>query len=487
MMKKILWALAIAIIPVSVWLFTLFYEKYEYEVTTSYSREARVNPFLAAHYFLETNNVKVLSATDKFDFSLISTQDMVFLSNVDDMLLSNNQINEAMNWIAAGGYLIVGVGQEIEGHASILKRFDIEAVEHSGPLMDLVDGAASGKTVSEGLREANKRIEERDKSETEQADNGEDEIDPFDIEGILDSVNERFYYVNLSDKNDRAELQVLDRIILKQPDLDGHYYDSSSQNTVDNDYQPDPYQGSEFLNDTHNNDEDIDAGDGHDRVNSYQEPEITPSAPSFYYSINAHAADEEGTRLIQFHYGEGTFTALSSAKMWRNHNIDDADHAYFLSYLVPEGVTIHWFYNVISPSLWSILKHYFGELIVALLAMLALWLWRSGIRIQGVNETNTSQRRVFAEHLSASAEFLVANAEYSTLIAPIVDDIEARMRHYYPNFSRLAQQQQLPLLALRAEVPKETITLWFDSINGISSQDELIAALKLGSAIRKKL
>jgi len=173
--------------------------------------------------------------------------------------------------------------------------------------------------------------------------------------------------------------------------------------------------------------------------------------------------------------------------MWQNDYIGLGDHAYLLSYLIPNQSSVHLFYNVSSPSLSSILSQYFNEAIWSFIVFLFLWLWWRGIRVQKVIETVEGQRRNFAEHLSSSAKFLVANQQYDQLLEPLKNDIEQQVRVFYPNYSELGLEAQMKILSERTDIKPSSLKQWLEYCRGISSQAALLSALKIGNAIRKTL
>lgn len=401
-------ALTIALFAFTVWLFFALFEQYEEEVDAGYSKEARLNPYLAAQYFLEKNNTKVHEQTVALDFSQIPTEDTVFLSKVDSMLLSESQIEKAMTWVEKGGFLILGVGQEIEGHDSFLSRFDIEPeyVKKSG-----------GK-----------------------AENNTEELAEKLIDALELTKEPERYTINLADSQDQISVQILDRIVLRHPD----------------------------------------AGEG-----ASEHPTSDDTASP--YTLTASVSDTQGPRLLQFDYGKGGFTVLSSTKFWQNKSIGKADHAYLLAYLMPKESALHLYYNITAPSLWELLTHYFFELLAACILLLVLWLWRVSIRVQGTKLVVDGQRRDFTEHLTASAEFLAAKKQYLPLLTPIKEDITAQMQLYHPGFTQLDAGTQISVTAQRTGIPEEVIQKWIGYTTDVNNQQELIDALKLGNAIRRKL
>jgi len=59
MRKYWLAALTVILALVAAWLFTQLFERYEEEIDAGYSKEARLNPYLAAMHFLEIGRAHV--------------------------------------------------------------------------------------------------------------------------------------------------------------------------------------------------------------------------------------------------------------------------------------------------------------------------------------------------------------------------------------------------------------------------------------------
>lgn len=443
MKKNLLWLLLALTVFVTIWAFTVFFERYDKEVTSGYSSEARKNPFLAAKIFLEQTGVTVHEGTQALDFSKISTDETVFLSNVDDMILTQSQVDEALDWVADGGFLIVGVGVEIQGNVSILERFDIDPIEYESTSSIETLFEESTKKPSEQLRELNKKIDERNAND----DSGEEGASFDDLLDPNEDVLGDYFTVKLTDDLGELTLEVHDQIVLNHP-LAG--------------------------------DITLDEGESETNYDAYGNYSDT-------YELDAFVRDDKGPRVLQFTYYDGTFTALSSSIPWENEHMNDADHAFFLAYLIPKDSSVHFFYNIFSPSLKVLIKQYFSELLIALLTLLILWLWRSSLRVQVVRNEITTERRDFSEHLKASAEFLISKKQYRLLLEPIQVEITGLMRSTTPGFIELTVLQQQALLISKTKLPKETIQTWFEMIDKVDNQEQMIAALKIGNLIRNKL
>lgn len=470
MRSRLLWMLPVIGVVMTFLCYQYLTEEYQAHIWTGESKQARLNPYLAAENFLQQRNVKVELAIDTLDFESIPTSDIVFLSKVDSMLVSQSQIDAALDWIFRGGYLIVGVVDETSGGSSILATFDVEPEYQD---IDIAEAfiTSDGKpmTASERMREANRKIDQRSiekkrqqaqgKNRTDLGDTSKPVVEDAEVDTekkrddqfnqeLFDLLNadfdHEFYTATIGEteqgeQSDEIHLAVLDRIIFSHPD---------SEFAIDD-------ESEEFAADA--------------------------------YQLTAWLSDEYGQRMLQFNYGDGTFTVMSSTELWQNNYIGLGDHAYFLSYLIPDESTLHLFYNISAPPLSSIFSGYFYEALWASIALLALWLWFQGVRVQQAIEIVQGQRRSFAEHLAANAKFLVANKQFDTLLAPIAEDIEHQMRRLHPRFSQLNDATKMAMLAEKTALPESSIQLWARYCRGVETQQQLFAALKIGNAIRKKI
>lgn len=484
MQARIIWTISILVLAAAVAGFYLMYEKVEEEIWVGPSSEAKRNPFLAAQRFLTERGVTVVETTSELRFSELPASATVILSQVDTMLVSSSQIDAAVDWVQRGGSLIVGVGAEVTGHDSLLSRFDLQPRERNFDFDEVIDEAVEELSASERMREVNRKLKEQEaadelatKERSEDGDVGDapqpESTETSQVGNSTESTGKKtrtrsdfnrqlfellnveldyeYYPVFLNESHGEVYLAVLDELTFTHPDIDYEDYQAATSDSADS-----------------------------------SEKRLQVTVP-LEYQLVASISDEAGVRLLQFELGEGRFTAISSSDLWRNDSIGLADHAYFLSYMVPSGSTLHFFYNVDVASLGSVLLTNFPEFIYLALITLGLWLWRHGLRSQRIHPVVEGQRRNFSEHLSASARYLVANKQWTLLIESIKEDIELQMRVYDANFSRLPAQTQINLLAKQTDIPTSHIERWLAYCNQLNNQDELFAALKLGHLIRKKL
>ena len=422
---------------------TFLMEQYETEIWTGPSAEAARNPFLAAERFLTENGVEVVQTKDVVDFSQIPVDQTVMLTQVDSMLVSPRQISAAADWVKRGGYLIAGVGKVSQGEVSLLREFDVETtLLERNQFDELFNSDNDLQKPSERLRELNRKIEKEQAEQQAAAAEGlndeETESKPKNFAHKLVNEDKFEYYPMQIDEDKSLYLAVLDKILLEHARL----------------YEPDS---------------DIENSNSDD------------------YVLTTFNSDEHGTRLLQFSFGDGMMTFLSSSNMWQNQYIGLADHAYFLSELVGDDSTFHLFYNVKTPPLYQLIYQNFRFAVLWGLLLLLLWLWRSAARSRPIAPSQVVGARHFAEHLRSSAEFIAAQEDYHALLEPIKLDIEDQCRKLNSNFNNLVETKQVSLLTASSGLSQAAVESWFAYCEKIENKEQLLDAIRLGQAIRKKL
>lgn len=163
------------------------------------------------------------------------------------------------------------------------------------------------------------------------------------------------------------------------------------------------------------------------------------------------------THLMQLEYGAGTVTVLTDADLWTNHAIGRYDNAWLLWYLAQDSdVTL--LFNTDHDNLLTLLWRYFPQALVALAALLGLWLWHVGLRQGPLQAPASRARRQLQEHLRASADFLLRRSGHEALLQALQQDILRRARKRHPGFERLGVAEQWQVLARLTRQPTSAIS-----------------------------
>ncbi|POA34460.1 MULTISPECIES: DUF4350 domain-containing protein [unclassified Pseudomonas] len=163
------------------------------------------------------------------------------------------------------------------------------------------------------------------------------------------------------------------------------------------------------------------------------------------------------THMMQLGYGLGSITVVTDAELWKNPNIGQYDNAWLLWYLYSDtGVTL--LFNIDHDNLPTLLLRYFPQALVALVALIGLWIWQAGLRQGPVQAPAPKARRQLQEHLRASADFMLRRNGQRSLLLALQHDVLRRARHRHPGFEQLGVAEQWQVLARLTGQPTRAIS-----------------------------
>jgi hypothetical protein len=146
------------------------------------------------------------------------------------------------------------------------------------------------------------------------------------------------------------------------------------------------------------------------------------------YDVNASAEtavafrDKEPGVFASTRTGQGRISVLTDGRLFRNRWIGENDHAALLADLIgkgerPDSVV---FIRGSVLSLWALLGTYLPALLIALGALLCLWLWKNFARFGPLeSEAEVSTLRGYDHHLEALGDFQWRLDGCQTLLAPL--------------------------------------------------------------------
>jgi len=152
-----------------------------------------------------------------------------------------------------------------------------------------------------------------------------------------------------------------------------------------------------------------------------------PGVPRFSWEWNEEEAAES---VVSEMIGEGRLTLLSDARPLRNRYIGEADHALLLAALArasrPGAVV---FVVGSGVSFWAMLWRSGWPVIVALLVVIAIWLWRALPRFGPLKvETRIDDWRDYRRHLEAVGGFLWRHDRGHSLLEPLRREVQERLQ-----------------------------------------------------------
>ncbi|MCP8463157.1 DUF4350 domain-containing protein [Pseudomonas sp. ZM23] len=171
----------------------------------------------------------------------------------------------------------------------------------------------------------------------------------------------------------------------------------------------------------------------------------------------AWANSSDSTHLLQLQHGKGLVTVLTDNWIWQNDQLSDYDNAWLLWYLTQDSaVTL--VYRADGESLATLLGRYFPHALVALALLIALTLWRQGLRQGPLQSSPVPGRRQLEEHLRAGADFVLRQRGQIALLQGLQRDILRRARQRQPGFERLPVAEQWQTLGRMTRLPVTAIS-----------------------------
>ncbi|WP_207886015.1 DUF4350 domain-containing protein [Pseudomonas sp. 30_B] len=171
----------------------------------------------------------------------------------------------------------------------------------------------------------------------------------------------------------------------------------------------------------------------------------------------AWANSAKATHLLQLQQGQGLVTVLTDNWIWQNTQLGDYDNAWLLWYLTQDS-SVTLVYRADGDSLFSLLARYFPQALVACILLLALALWRQGLRQGPLQPSPARGRRQLEEHLRAGADFVLRQRGQIALLQGLQRDILRRARQRQPGFERLPVAEQWQTLGRMTRLPVSAIS-----------------------------
>ena len=177
--------------------------------------------------------------------------------------------------------------------------------------------------------------------------------------------------------------------------------------------------------------------------------------PKHLAQFSANSA--RSSHLMQLDLGRGRVTVITDSDLWKTPSIGRHDNAWLLWYLT-QGTGVTLLFNSDFDDLFTLLVRYFPQALVALIALVALALWRAGMRQGPIQSPPPNARRQLQEHLKASADFLLRRSGQGTLLRALQRDVLRAARRRHTGFEHLDNAEQWRVLEHLTHQPSHVIS-----------------------------
>lgn len=206
---------------------------------------------------------------------------------------------------------------------------------------------------------------------------------------------------------------------------------------------------------------------------------------SYFYADGMEPANiakrDPGYAFVSYEIGEGKIFVNASNQIWQNELIACHDHAYFLRRLVAASPKVWFVVNKEAPSLFNLVWKGIPLAVIALLLALVLSLWRALIRFGPIFPDIKIERRSFAEHIKAGANFLWRNGLQEQLVEQLRKDIASSINRRNPGFDKMRDVDKKQCLLKHFDMSVEDIEhVYFVPYSEVGKKDfvNIMAKLK---------
>lgn len=387
------WYLLLGLIAAGlVYALTLMIERYEEPVDQGWSEAARRNPFLAAEQFLSELNTAVESSDNLEVLDDLTADTTLVIANANHVL-NKQRADDLVTWMEEGGHVVVAAQlYDAQQPDVLLSRFEIS----KRPLDDGFQSEAEDQALGELLQEA-----------SEQA-RGELEKERLRKDALRENWNQA------TTTRKREALSIADNIVTLS--FEGTNYRFRAD-----------YRGSGSLS--------------HPAL-ELEEGEDYPGHQPFYW-----AGNDKAVGFMQMQVGSGLLTVMADVNIWNSSQIGLFDHAFLLKFLTGNSDQVVFLYGALVPGIFELIWRYFPELSIALLTLLAAWIFHRMRRFGPLVTSGGGPRRSFKEHIQAVGQFLWRQQMGDHLLNSVRQEIWTCLYRRYPGSESLGKEKSLQKLA----------------------------------------
>lgn len=419
MLSRILVIVAVGLVAYLAYVFFQVFERVEEKVDLGWQAKARKNPYLAVQLLVEGRgqSLNVFDSVQKI--GALEGYDFIYLAD-SKLLLSENRLSEILDWVKAGGHLMVRASSQSDTYTDkLLDTFEIsiedtqydeffsafedaddsdqnESAEDEDS--DQPDPKEVGQRVADELRRYNESLQKTNSTDQEgELPTVRESLEQYDQQ--VDS--ERITYLNFGDDNYSVKVALNVGAQLSHPAMYDEDWQKAQQNVI-------YWKGTDY-----------------------------------------------GVHFMQIEFEHGLVSVMTDSALFDSAAIGHLDHAHLWEVLSGDNAAI--IYGSNMPGLFTIIWRAMPELSLALLALMFFKIWQVAGHFGPQKPELELARRSFHEHLLASAGFLWRNQRQAKLLSPLREEIMTLASARITGFHSAKREAQMKLLAEHSELAPEVV------------------------------
>jgi hypothetical protein len=167
---------------------------------------------------------------------------------------------------------------------------------------------------------------------------------------------------------------------------------------------------------------------------------------------------ESGVQVLRVGVGQGSVTWINAAP-FRGMKLFDGDHAWLFAAATElrRGDEVHFLSEENHASLFALIWLNGAPVVVLGLTMVALLLWRSGVRLGPLAAEEPAARRSLAEQIRGTGRFTLRRGSGAPLHAAAVRSLDEAAARHIPGYTQLAPSEQTTALAAATLLTREAL------------------------------
>ena len=168
--------------------------------------------------------------------------------------------------------------------------------------------------------------------------------------------------------------------------------------------------------------------------------------------------------MVRKNVGDGLITLVSNLDFIQNRQIEKADHAEILWYLVhglhtpiSKPAAVWLIHSDKMPSLWDLLWRNAWMFILSLLSLFIAWLLNSTRRFGPIIPKMDDNRRSLIEHITSSGNFYWNHNNKGQLLESSRRALNQKLSRTYPGWVHLSETEQVNLIQEKCKISPDMI------------------------------
>ncbi len=196
--------------------------------------------------------------------------------------------------------------------------------------------------------------------------------------------------------------------------------------------------------------------------------------------------DGSGIQAMRVAVGRGTVTVIN-ATPFRGQSLFHGDHGWLFTAATEmrRGDDVHFLSEDTHPSLLALLWLYGAPVVMLTLTLVALVLWRGGVRFGPLAPAADAARRSLVEQIRGTGQFILRHGGGHSLHAASVRALDEAAKRRVPIYASLSPDERASALARLTGLDREALAAAVQPV-GVGRSHELRNAIALLEAARRR-